>query len=105
MLDRDAKGASARWRKDRLPNKEKEEVVQSGRRNPSTCGVNRSNRRGDGDHRNRGAISAGDVTAGNLLNPTLSAIDQAITKNVLHENTANRYKPPDAGVHGLPPGG
>ena len=41
----------------------------------------------------RGAIAAGDVTAaGNLLNPTLSAIDQAITKNVLHENTANRYK-------------
>src|SRR5258708_12947209 len=41
----------------------------------------------------RGAITAGDVTAaGNLLNPTLSAIDQAITKNVLHENTANRYK-------------
>jgi len=41
----------------------------------------------------RGAISAGDKTAaGTLLNPTLSAIDQAITKGVLHENTANRYK-------------
>jgi len=30
--------------------------------------------------------------AGNLLHPVMSAIDQAITKGVLHENTANRYK-------------
>jgi small subunit ribosomal protein S20 len=41
----------------------------------------------------RTAISAGDATAaGNLLQPTMSSIDQAITKGVLHENTANRYK-------------
>jgi small subunit ribosomal protein S20 len=41
----------------------------------------------------RGAITAGDATAaGNLLRPTMSAIDGAITKGVLHENTANRYK-------------
>src|ERR1700747_2187956 len=41
----------------------------------------------------RGALPAGDKTAaGTLLSPTLSAIDQAITKGVLHENTANRYK-------------
>ena len=41
----------------------------------------------------RGAISAGDATsAGSLLSPTMSAIDHAITKGVLHENTANRYK-------------
>src|SRR5258707_11313801 len=41
----------------------------------------------------RTAIDAGDATAaGNLLQPTMSAIDQAIAKNVLHENTANRYK-------------
>src|SRR5260370_40841724 len=41
----------------------------------------------------RPAITAGDATAaGNLLQPTMSAIDQAIAKNVLHENTANRYK-------------
>ena len=41
----------------------------------------------------RTALTAGDATAaGNLLNPTLSAIDKAITKGVLHENTANRYK-------------
>src|SRR2546425_10580060 len=41
----------------------------------------------------RPAITAGDATAaGNLLQPTMSAIDQAIAKGVLHENTANRYK-------------
>jgi small subunit ribosomal protein S20 len=43
--------------------------------------------------RMRSAIAAGDVTAaGNLLRLTVSAIDRAITKGVLHENTANRYK-------------
>ena len=41
----------------------------------------------------RTAITAGDATAAaNLLQPTMSSIDQAITKGVLHENTANRYK-------------
>ncbi len=41
----------------------------------------------------RVALHAGDATAaGNLLRPTLSAIDRAIAKGVLHENTANRYK-------------
>jgi small subunit ribosomal protein S20 len=41
----------------------------------------------------RTAITAGDATAAaNLLHPTMSAIDQSITKGVLHENTANRYK-------------
>jgi small subunit ribosomal protein S20 len=41
----------------------------------------------------RTAISAGDATAaGNLLHATMSAIDQAISKGVLHENTGNRYK-------------
>jgi len=41
----------------------------------------------------RTAITAADATAaGNLLQPTMSAIDQAIAKGVLHENTANRYK-------------
>jgi len=39
------------------------------------------------------ALTAGDATAAaNLLQPTVSAIDQAISKGVLHENTANRYK-------------
>jgi small subunit ribosomal protein S20 len=41
----------------------------------------------------RTAITAGDAAAaGNLLQPTMSAIDSAITKGVLHENTGNRYK-------------
>jgi small subunit ribosomal protein S20 len=41
----------------------------------------------------RGAIAAKDVaSAGNLLRPTLSAIDKAISKGVLEENTGNRYK-------------
>jgi len=41
----------------------------------------------------RTAITAGDATASqNLLHPTMSAIDQAIAKGVLHENTGNRYK-------------
>ncbi len=41
----------------------------------------------------RVALHAGDATAAeNLLRPTLAAIDRAITKGVLHENTANRYK-------------
>ncbi len=39
------------------------------------------------------AITASDPTAArNLLQPTMSAIDQAISKGVLHENTGNRYK-------------
>ena len=41
----------------------------------------------------RTAISSGDAsTAGSLLQPTMSAIDVAISKGVLHENTGNRYK-------------
>ncbi|HXR10349.1 MAG TPA: 30S ribosomal protein S20 [Candidatus Acidoferrales bacterium] len=41
----------------------------------------------------RRAIDAKDsAAAGNLLRPTLSAIDRAISKGILHENTANRYK-------------
>jgi small subunit ribosomal protein S20 len=39
------------------------------------------------------AIAAKDeATAGSLLQPTLSAIDRAISKGVLEENTGNRYK-------------
>lgn len=41
----------------------------------------------------RTAIGAGDAAAAKqLLGPTLSAIDRAIQKGVLQENTANRYK-------------
>src|SRR5580698_9277224 len=41
----------------------------------------------------RNALGANDATAaGNLLQPTISAIDRAVTKGVLEKNTANRYK-------------
>lgn len=41
----------------------------------------------------RSAIAAKDsASAGNLLRPTLSAIDHAISKGVLESNTGNRYK-------------
>jgi len=41
----------------------------------------------------RSAMSSGDsAAAGNLLQPTISAIDRAVTKGVLEKNTANRYK-------------
>jgi small subunit ribosomal protein S20 len=41
----------------------------------------------------RAALAAGDsAAAGELLRPTMSAIDRAIQKGVLRENTANRYK-------------
>lgn len=41
----------------------------------------------------RAAIAAGDkARAQQLLSPTMSAIDVAIRKAALKENTANRYK-------------
>ncbi len=41
----------------------------------------------------RAAIGAGDAASAKpLLSPTLAAIDRAIQKGVLQENTANRYK-------------
>ena len=41
----------------------------------------------------RVALGAGDpAAAGNLLQPTISAIDRAVTKGVLEKSTANRYK-------------
>lgn len=41
----------------------------------------------------RGVLGSGDAAAaGNLLQPTISAIDRAVTKGVLEKNTANRYK-------------
>ena len=41
----------------------------------------------------RAALAGGDATAaGKLLGPTMAAIDGAIRKGVLGENTANRYK-------------
>ena len=41
----------------------------------------------------RGALGTGNsAEAQKLLSPTISAIDRAIQKGVLSENTANRYK-------------
>jgi small subunit ribosomal protein S20 len=53
----------------------------------------------------RTAIAAKDSTsAGTLLRPTLSAIDRAISKGVLEENTGNRYKSRlSVAVNGLSP--
>ena len=43
--------------------------------------------------RMRAALGAGDAAAAEkLFRPTISAIDRAIQKGILHENTANRYK-------------
>ncbi len=75
--------------------KKKKSVLKRAAQSVQRAEVNRANRTRvrTAIKKLRGAITAGDVTAaGNLLNATLSAIDQAITKNVLHENTANRYK-------------
>jgi len=75
--------------------KKKKSVLKRAAQSRQRAEVNRNNRTRvrTAMRRLRTAIAAGDVSAaGNLLNPTLSAIDQAITKGVLHENTANRYK-------------
>jgi small subunit ribosomal protein S20 len=75
--------------------KKKKSVLKRAAQSRERAHVNQANRtrvRG-AMKRLRTAITAGDATAaGNLLHPTMSAIDQAITKGVLHENTANRYK-------------
>jgi small subunit ribosomal protein S20 len=75
--------------------KKKKSVLKRAAQSRQRAEVNRNNRTRvrTAMRRLRTAITAGDVSAaGNLLNPTLSAIDQAISKGVLHENTANRYK-------------
>jgi small subunit ribosomal protein S20 len=41
----------------------------------------------------RAAIAGSDKTAsGELLNPTVSVIDKAVNKGLIHRNTAARYK-------------
>jgi len=75
--------------------KKKKSVLKRAAQSRQRAVVNRANRTRvrTAIKKLRGAISAGDAAAaGNLLNPTLSEIDKAITKGVLHENTANRYK-------------
>jgi small subunit ribosomal protein S20 len=75
--------------------KRKKSVLKRAAQSKERAAVNRSNltRVRTMMKRMRGALNAKDAAAaGTMLNPTLSAIDQAITKGVLHENTANRYK-------------
>jgi small subunit ribosomal protein S20 len=75
--------------------KKKKSVLKRAAQARQRADVNRANRTRVRTmmRRLRTAITAGDPTAaGNLLSPTMSAIDQAITKGVLHENTGNRYK-------------
>ena len=75
--------------------KKKKSVLKRAAQSNQRAEVNRNNRTRVRTmmKRLRIALSAGDATAAaNLLQPTISAIDQAISKGVLHENTANRYK-------------
>ena len=75
--------------------KKKKSVLKRAAQSRQRADVNRANRTRVRTlmRRLRTAITAADpAAAGNLLHPTMSAIDQAITKGVLHENTGNRYK-------------
>ncbi|MGA3176165.1 MAG: 30S ribosomal protein S20 [Candidatus Acidiferrum sp.] len=75
--------------------KKKKSVLKRAVQSNQRAEVNRANRTRVRTmmKRLRIALTAGDATAAaNLLQPTVSAIDQAISKGVLHENTANRYK-------------
>ncbi len=75
--------------------KRKKSVLKRARQALRRAEMNRANRTRVRTmiKRLRTAISSGDATtAGNLLSATFSAIDRAIGKGVLHENTANRYK-------------
>ncbi|MDP9146708.1 MAG: 30S ribosomal protein S20 [Acidobacteriota bacterium] len=75
--------------------KKKKSVLKRAAQSIERADVNRANRTRVRTmmKRLRTAVTAGDATAaGNLLQPTLSAIDRAISKGVLHENTGNRYK-------------
>ncbi len=75
--------------------KRKKSVLKRARQTLRRAEINRGNRTRVRTmmKRLRNALSAGDAAAaGNLLRATLSAIDQAIGRGVLHENTANRYK-------------
>jgi small subunit ribosomal protein S20 len=75
--------------------KKKKSVLKRAAQSHERAGVNRANRTQVRTFmkRMRTAIGTGDQTAvGNLLHPTMAAIDRAITKGVLHENTGNRYK-------------
>lgn len=65
------------------------------RQNLKRNAINRSNRgRLRTSIKNlRSALAAHDKSAsGELLNPTVSLIDKAVNKGIIHKNTAARYK-------------
>ncbi|MBZ5527722.1 MAG: 30S ribosomal protein S20 [Acidobacteriia bacterium] len=75
--------------------KRKKSVLKRAKQSIQRAEVNRNNRTRVRTmmKRLRNAITAGDKTAASdLFQPTLAAIDTAIGKGVLHENTGNRYK-------------
>ena len=75
--------------------KRKKSVLKRARQSHVRAAINRANRTRVRTFmkRMRAAIAAKDTnSAGTLLPATLSAIDRAISKGVLHENTGNRYK-------------
>ena len=75
--------------------KRKKSVLKRARQSHVRAEFNRANRTRVRTimKRMRAALAASDVTAATtMLRPTLSAIDRAISKGVLEENTANRYK-------------
>ena len=75
--------------------KRKKSVLKRAKQSHVRAEVNRANRTRVRTimKRLRTAIAAKDGTAaGTLLLPALSAIDRAISKGVLEENTGNRYK-------------
>ena len=75
--------------------KRKKSVIKRAAQSKARAEINRANttRVRSSMKRLRIAIAAKDpASAANLLRPTLSAIDRAISKGVLEENTGNRYK-------------
>ena len=75
--------------------KRKKSVLKRAKQSHVRAEINRANRTRVRSimKRLKTAIAAKDGnTAGTLLQPTLSAIDRAISKGVLEENTGNRYK-------------
>jgi small subunit ribosomal protein S20 len=75
--------------------KRKKSVLKRNRQTISRSAVNRANRTQvrSAIRRMRAALGTGDAGAAQqLISPTFSAIDQAIRKGVLKENTGNRYK-------------
>lgn len=65
------------------------------RQNAKRNAINRSNRTGLRTQikKLRSALASHDKAASTeLLNPTVSAIDKAVNKGIIHKNTAARYK-------------